>query len=61
MKTLVSVFLTGLGGASAFAHTSIVPHHHPHASSMLPDALALALAAFAVGAGFVAYRRLRKE
>ena len=61
MKILVSTFLIGLSGASAFAHPSVVPHEHPHATSMLPDALALVLAALVVGCGFVALRRIRKD
>ena len=61
MKILISMILVGLGGVSAFAHPSVVPHDHPHAISMLPDALALVIAALFVGAGFVAYRRFRKE
>jgi hypothetical protein len=61
MKILISIFLVGLGGASAVAHTSLAPHEHPHAISMLPDMLALVIAALLVGAGVVAYRRFRKE
>ena len=44
MKILISMVLVGLGGVSAFAHPSVVPHDHPHAISMLPDALALVIA-----------------
>ena len=60
MKTLLSTFLIGLSGAAAFAHPSVVPHDHPHATSVLPDALALILAAVVVGLGFVALRRIRR-
>ncbi len=61
MKTLISMLLAGVSGTSAVAHTSLAPHDHPHAISMLPDALALVTAALLVGAGVVAYRRIRKE
>ncbi len=60
MKILISMVLVGLGGVSAFAHPSVVPHDHPHATSVLPDAFALMLAALFVGAGFIAYHRFRK-
>jgi predicted transporter len=61
MKILVIVASAVLNAGAAFAHTSLVPHEHPHHSSMLPDGLALMLAALLVGAGIVAYRRTRKE
>jgi hypothetical protein len=61
MKILFIAASVALNAGAAFAHSSLVPHEHPHHTSMLPDALALALAALAVGAGFVAYRRIRKE
>jgi predicted transporter len=61
MKILVIVASAVLNAGAAFAHTSIVPHEHPHHSSMLPDGLALVMAALLVGAGVLAYRRIRKE
>jgi hypothetical protein len=61
MKTAFLVSLVALNATSALAHTSLVPHDHPHAASMLPDALALVLAALLVGLGFVALRNLGKE
>jgi hypothetical protein len=45
----------------AAAHPSVVPHDHPHAVSMLPDLVALVLAALLVGFGIVALRYLRKD
>lgn len=61
MRTLAFAAWAVLSAGTAFAHTSIVPHEHPHQTSALPDVLALALAALLVGAGVVAFRRLRKE
>jgi predicted transporter len=61
MKTLVIAASAALNAGAAFAHTSLVPHEHPHHSSMLPDGLALVVAALLVGAGVVAYRRTRRE
>lgn len=60
MKRLVIVTSAVLNAGAAFAHTSLVPHEHPHHSSMLPDAFALMMAALLVGAGVIAYRRFRK-
>ena len=60
MKRLLIVASAVLNAGVAFAHTSLVPHEHPHHSSMLPDALALMTAALMVGAGVIAYRRFRK-
>jgi hypothetical protein len=53
--------MAALYAGGAIAHTSVVPHQHPHESSMLPDVLALALAALFVGAGVVMLRKFRKE
>jgi hypothetical protein len=61
MKTLAFATLAVLNAGAAFAHSSLVPHEHPHASSMLPDGLALMLAALLVGAGFIAFRRLGRD
>lgn len=61
MKTLVCAAIATLNAGAAFAHTSFVPHEHPHQGSALPDALALILAALLVGASFVAFRRMGKE
>jgi hypothetical protein len=61
MKTLAFAVWAALSAGTAFAHTSLVPHEHPHGTSLLPDALALVIAAVLVGASAVAIRRLRKE
>ncbi len=60
MKISLIVASVVLSAGAAFAHMSLVPHEHPHHSSMLPDALALMTAALLVGAGVFAYRRFRK-
>jgi hypothetical protein len=61
MKTFALTFLIGLGATAAYAHPSVVPHDHPHATSLLPDSLALMLAALVVGCGFLVLRRIRKD
>jgi hypothetical protein len=61
MKTMLSVLLFLVAGA-AQAHESLVPHHHPHGVSMLPD-----LDSFVVGAilliavGLVAYAKFAQR
>lgn len=61
MKTSAVAMLAVLNAGAALAHSSLVPHHHPHQGSLLPDMAALALAALLVAAGVAAFRRLRKE
>ena len=61
MRTVVMTLALALNVAAARAHPSVVPHDHPHATSMLPDALALLMAALMVGLGFVALRNLKKD
>jgi hypothetical protein len=61
MKTIFAVLLSLAAGA-AHAHESLMPHHHPHGLSMLPD-----LDTFIVGGIFltavalVAYVRLDRR
>ena len=61
MKTSFTVLLSLAAGA-AQAHESLVPHHHPHGLSMLPD-----LDTFVVGGillialALVAYARLDRR
>jgi hypothetical protein len=61
MRTVVITLVVALNAAAAHAHPSVVPHDHPHAASVLPDALALLMAALLIGLGFVALRRIRKH
>jgi len=55
-------FILSLGTSAALAHPSLVPHHHPHGVSMLPD-----LDTFIVGGIFLlafallAYEKFRRE
>jgi hypothetical protein len=60
MRTIVLGLATALNAEAALAHASLVPHDHPHAVSLLPDAAALVCAAVLVGAGFAALRRIRR-
>jgi hypothetical protein len=59
-KTLAILF--SLGASAAQAHPSLIPHHHPHGVSMLPD-----LGTFLVGGIFlltlalVAYTRFGRS
>jgi hypothetical protein len=59
MKRAFFVSVGVLMPAFAVAHPSVVPHDHPHATSMLPDLGALALAAIVVGVGFIVVRHRR--
>ena len=61
MRIIAMVLAVAGHVGAAVAHPSVVPHQHPHASSMLPDALALVFAALLVGLGFLALRRTGKE
>jgi hypothetical protein len=54
MKALLP-FLLLLAAATAHAHPSLVPHHHPHGVSMLPDLDTIAVAVLALAAALVAY------
>ncbi len=61
MKYLLP-FILFFGATTARAHPSLVPHHHPHGVSMLPD-----LGTFIVGGIFLlafallAYEKFRRE
>ena len=59
MKKMVLVSIGALVPSLAAAHSSLVPHEHPHAISMLPDIAALLMAAALIGAGaiFLAMKR----
>ena len=61
MRTVVVTLVVALGATVAQAHPSVVPHQHPHAASVLPDAIALLMAALLVELGLVALRSLRKD
>lgn len=61
MRMIITAVALVFTVAPALAHPSVVPHQHPHAASVLPDAFALLLAAVLVGLGFIALRRTGKE
>ena len=45
----------------ALAHTSVAPHEHPHAASMLPDLSTMLIAALFVGCAAFALRKLGRR
>jgi hypothetical protein len=56
-------FLVSIGvmvPAAVLAHSSVMPHEHPHGVSLLPDLGALLLAALLVGGAVMALRQFRK-
>jgi hypothetical protein len=61
MRTFLSALAVVLNAGAAFAHPSVVPHEHPHAVSVLPDVMLLAVAALMIGFGVVVIRKYRKE
>jgi hypothetical protein len=61
MRTFLSALAVALNAGAAFAHPSVVPHEHPHAVSVLPDVMLLAVAALMIGFGVVVIRKYRKE
>ncbi len=60
MKIIVMLYAVLALPTLADAHPSVVPHDHPHSVSVLPDLVALVLAALLVGFGILALRYLRK-
>jgi drug/metabolite transporter (DMT)-like permease len=57
MRVLLAFLLTVAAGA-AQAHWSVVPHHHPHSTSMLPDLGGFIVGGiFAIALALVAYTR----
>jgi hypothetical protein len=61
MKTLLS-FLLALAAATAQAHPSLVPHHHPHGVSMLPGLDTIVVGAiFAIAVALLAYAKLGRS
>ena len=45
----------------ALAHTSVAPHEHPHAASMLPDLSTMLIAALIIGCAAFALRKLGRR
>ena len=65
MQALLTIAFTALANATiasvALAHPSLVPHDHPHGSSLLPDAATLLLGAALVLGGVALLRLLRQR
>lgn len=59
MKRLLLNSVAMAAATPALAHTSVVPHGHPHELSVLPDVSAMALAALVVACGVFALRKMR--
>jgi hypothetical protein len=60
MQALLTIAFSTIASA-ALAHPSLVPHDHPHGSSLLPDAATLLLGAALVLGGVVLVRFLRRR
>jgi hypothetical protein len=56
MKKLLLTGLTALASTAALAHTSSVPHGHPHEANILPDLSVMLVAVLIVACGVVAVR-----
>lgn len=59
MKKLFVTCLASIASTAAIAHTSVVPHTHPHDVSILPDLSAMLLAAVVVACGVFALRKIK--
>ena len=60
MKRIGTALLLTLGPAAAIAHTSLVPHQHPHELSALPDLGWFVLAVLAAGVVLLAVAKFRR-
>jgi len=61
LKVSLTAAMLGLAAAGhVLAHSSPVPHEHPHGVSMLLGADVLALAALGLGLGALALRPVRR-
>ena len=61
MKRLFLVALISAASTAAFAHTSSVPHVHPHDTSILPELSAMLVAALVVACGVFALRKFGRK
>jgi hypothetical protein len=65
MKRLLLIALTlvapWVASSAALAHTSSVPHVHPHDVSILPDLSAMLVAALIVACGVLAFRKFGRR
>ena len=60
MQRLVPALLLALVPAAAIAHTSLVPHQHPHELSALPDLGWFVFAVLAVGVVLLAVEKFKR-
>jgi hypothetical protein len=61
---MARLFLIGsilAASTAAIAHTSSVPHVHPHEVSVLPDLFAMLVAAAIVACGVFAFRKFGRK
>jgi hypothetical protein len=61
MKRLFLIALASAASTVAIAHTSSVPHAHPHEASILPDLSVMLLAALIVACGALAIRKFGRR
>ena len=61
MNRLFLIALTSAASTAAVAHTSSVPHVHPHEVSILPELSALLMAALIVACGAFVVRRFGRK
>ncbi len=54
---LISIFASG----AAQAHDSVVPHQHPHPTSMLPDVGTFGVAALVLAIAVIAFTQFRRR
>ncbi len=59
MKTLLLI-LSALTVGAAQAHDALVPHAHPHATSMLPSVETIGVAALVLALAVIAYTQFRR-
>ena len=58
MKTVFAI-ISMLAASAAHAHDSLVPHQHPHATSMLPDVGTFGIAALVLALAVIVYAQLK--
>jgi len=61
MKKLFLICLVSVASTAAIAHTSAVPHTHPHDMSILPDLSVTLLAVVVVACGALALRKIGRR
>ncbi len=60
MKTALSI-MSVLAASAAQAHESLVPHRHPHATSMLPSAETIGIAALVLSLAVIAIVQFKRR